>query len=324
MKILDLHFDEYIKKSENNSLHSKLVKLYDNLPKDIKLFKNMILYGSPGVGKYTQMLELVKRYSQSKLKYEKKMTLIYNKINYNFKMSDIHFEIDMALLGCNSKVLWHEIYNNILDIIITRPNKSGIIVCKNFHIIHSELHDIFYSYMQNLSIEYIKFKTINLKYILITDNIGFIEKNIINSSVIINIPRPSKIKYKNICKLSNERIKDIEINEINNIKNIQLNVKDIIPHKFICDNLINYLLDINNIKYINIREKIYDIFIYNLNIYDCIWYIITELVTKEYIKNIHETLLTTYKFLQLYNNNYRPIYHLENYIFYLLKEIHEF
>ena len=324
MKLLDLHFDEYIKNSENKSLHSKLIKLYEKLPKDIKFFKNIILYGPIGVGKYTQMLEIIKQYSLSKLKYEKKMTLIYNKLNYNFKMSDIHFEIDMALLGCNSKVLWHEIYNNILDIIITRPNKSGIIVCKNFHMIHSELHDIFYSYMQNLSVEYIKFKTINLKYILITDNIGFIEKNIINSSIIINIPRPSKLKYKNICKLTSNNLKNLDINNINNIKNIQLNIKDIIPHKAICDNLINYLLDIDNIKYISIRDKLYDIFIYNLNIYDCIWYIVTYLINNSHIKDINNILLITYKFFLFYNNNYRPIYHLENYIFYLLKEIHEF
>ena len=29
-------------------------------------------------------------------------------------------------------------------------------------------------------------------------------------------------------------------------------------------------------------------------------------------------LIKTYTFLQYYNNNYRPIYHLEHYIFYLI------
>jgi hypothetical protein len=30
-------------------------------------------------------------------------------------------------------------------------------------------------------------------------------------------------------------------------------------------------------------------------------------------------LIQTHKFLQYYNNNYRPIYHLENFVFMLIK-----
>ena len=36
----------------------------------------------------------------------------------------------------------------IMDSIIAKDNKTGIIVCKNFHCIHNELLEIFYSYMQ--------------------------------------------------------------------------------------------------------------------------------------------------------------------------------
>ena len=54
----------------------------------------------------------------------------------------------MALLGCNAKLLWNDIFNHIIDIISTSKHKKGIIVCKNFHEIHSELLEIFYSYMQ--------------------------------------------------------------------------------------------------------------------------------------------------------------------------------
>ena len=73
-----------------------------------------------------------------------------NKKEHVFKISDIHFEIDMELLGCNAKILWNVIYYNILDIISTKADLTGIIVCKNFHMIHSELLETFYSYMQTL------------------------------------------------------------------------------------------------------------------------------------------------------------------------------
>ena len=92
--------------------------------------------------------------------------MLYNKTLYYFKISDIHYEIDMSLLGCNSKLLWHEIYNQIIDSILSKNNKSGIILCKYFHEIHSELLEIFYSYMQSLYNS-----SINLKFILITQEL---------------------------------------------------------------------------------------------------------------------------------------------------------
>ena len=77
-----------------------------------------------------------------------------------FKISDIHFEVDMQILGCNAKILWNQLYYLIIDIVSSRANKKGIIVCKNFQDIHTELLDIFYSYMQtlhhmNINIDYI-------------------------------------------------------------------------------------------------------------------------------------------------------------------------
>ena len=38
----------------------------------LKNLKNLIIYGGSGVGKYTQMINIVKKYSLSELKYEKK------------------------------------------------------------------------------------------------------------------------------------------------------------------------------------------------------------------------------------------------------------
>jgi len=99
MKFLDTHFDNYIQSSDSVSLHPTLKNKFDTFPANISDLKNIILYGPSGVGKYTQLLNIIKRYSPSELKYEKKLTVTYNKINYYFKISDIHFEIDMSLLG---------------------------------------------------------------------------------------------------------------------------------------------------------------------------------------------------------------------------------
>ena len=67
---------------------------------------------------------------------KKKISVSFNKNTYFFKISDIHFEIDLSLLGCNSKLLWNQVYNQIIDIILAKSENIGIIVCKNFQDIH--------------------------------------------------------------------------------------------------------------------------------------------------------------------------------------------
>ena len=99
---------------------------------------------------------------------------VFNKQTFNFKLSDVHIEIDMSLLGCNAKILWNEIYNKIIDIAFTKPNGCFIIVCLNFQSIHSELLENFYSYMQTFHLSLIK-----LKFILVTEELSFINNNII-------------------------------------------------------------------------------------------------------------------------------------------------
>ena len=117
MKFYETHFEEYIIENEKNNLHPKLEKIYNKFPAQFKNLKNLIFYGPNGTGKYTQMLKSIKKYSPSELKYEKKISINFNKQSYFFKISDIHFEVDMSLLGCNSKLFWHEIFLQLIDII---------------------------------------------------------------------------------------------------------------------------------------------------------------------------------------------------------------
>jgi hypothetical protein len=320
MKFYETHFEEYIQENKRVNLHPKLDKIYEKFPKTLEEFKNVIFYGPSGSGKYTQMLKSIKGYSPSELKYEKKISLTYNKQQYFFKISDIHYEIDMSLLGCNSKLLWHEIYQQIIDIISAKTDKSGIIVCKYFHEIHSELLENFYSYIQlNISIP------VQLKFILITEEISFIPDNILNCCEIITISRPSKTSYIK-CIKSKLPLK-LEIENITNIKNLHLYNEDLmLQYRIICNKIIGCIININDLQYLKFRDIIYDIFIYNLDITDCIWYILSSLVEQKRIKReqLSDILIRTYSFFQYYNNNYRPIYHVENYLLYLAKLIHEF
>ena len=196
MKFYETHTEEYISSVQRYNIHPELEPLYDkHFPKVIDRLDNMIIYGPSGAGKYSQVLYFLKEYSPSHLKYEKKMTIQNEKQTYIYHISDIHYEIDMSLLGCNSKLLWHEIYQQVIDIISAKTEKSGIIVCKYFHEIHSELMENFYSYMQkNNAI------TIDLKFILITEEISFIPDNILNCCEIINISRPTKTSYVKCLK----------------------------------------------------------------------------------------------------------------------------
>ena len=320
MKFYETHFEEYIIENTRVNLHPKLDKIYSKFPKSLHNFKNIIFYGPSGIGKYTQMLKSIKKYSPTELKYEKKISLTYNKQQYFFKISDIHYEIDMSLLGCNSKLLWHEIYQQIIDIISAKTDKSGIIVCKYFHDIHSELLENFYSYMQKNNST-----SINVIFIIITEEISFIPDNILNCCEIIKINRPTKISYVKCIK--NKLPANLKTENITNIKILHLYNEDLmLQYKIICNNIIKNLVNINDINFIKFRDILYDIFIYNLDISDCIWYIIFSLIKQNKIKKEHlsDILQKTYCFFQYYNNNYRPIYHVENYLFNLAKLIHNF
>ena len=408
MKFLETHFEDYLISNRSEPLHPKIEKIFKNAsPEKVENFKNIILYGPKGVGKYTQALLCIKKYSSSDLKYEKRLTINSNKENFVIKISDIHFEVDMSLLGCNSKVLWNDIYNQITDVVSMRADTTGIILCKYFHKIHSELLDIFYSYMHSQS-----FNKIKLFFIIITEHISFIPDNILNNSQIISIPRPS-LGYYNKCINSHHPNKNVHvyantnascsiseitseqdinmihendsddnndihisqshshvkqkksfkninpylqhysqnkqdkqdkqyksglesdettsvsdnyknITSLSNIKNVIVNTNELTnPHECICNNIIESIQNPHVINYLKFRDILYEILIYDLDINECIWYILSCLIRKEVLNkdNFTDILLKTFIFFQYYNNNYRPIYHLENYMYNLITTI---
>lgn len=339
MKYYDTNYLDYIKSIEKTNLHSYKKQLFDKIPSDFNKLSNFIFTGPCGIGKYSQVLNIIKNYSDSNLKYDKKITCYYEKQNYTYKISDIHYEIDISQLGCNSKQLWHEIFFQIVDIITIKQRKEAIIICYNFHTINNELLDTFYSYMQHGKLN----PNISIKFFIITEHVSFLPYSIINNSIIVNFKRPSMSEYKKLFNsydtvnenFSKRLIKRYNLNnESNNILNFItesniVNIKDLnyfdliknekdVPNE-LCDIIVNKIMDeivyFKNSSFINIREYLYDLLTYNIDVYESIWYILYYLIENGIIQKNENILKDIYVQLKYYNNNYRPIYHLER-IFY--------
>ncbi len=299
MKYKDNVFDDYI---TDSSIHSK--KTIDYLQTNIN--NNLIVYGPPGTGKYTLVLNALAKISESRLKYSKKIYVNYEKIQIVLNLSDVHYELDMSTLVYNSKILWHEIYQQILDSVCSNTHTHKIILCKYFHEINNELLDNFYNYMQDK----------NMTFILLTEEFSFIPENILNICTTVNVKTPTNKAYNSILPIK----RTIPYSPIINIKNPNIQPEYI----NICNEIIKYMLDIPNFNYLIFRTRIYDLLVYNLNIPNSLWYILKYLIQHNHIpnNNISNILKITIECLHKYNNNYHNIFHLEYYLCYLITQIH--
>ena len=371
MKFYETNYEDYLNAIKIFNLHPELSQYFERMPPQITNLRNMIFYGPPGVGKYSQVLSAIQKYSPSGLTNDKKINIQTEKYDYTYHISDIHYEIDMSLLGCNSKLIWHDIIQQIVDIVSVKPEKCAIIICKNFNLIHTELLEIFYSYIQEYNS---RFSPIQLKYFLITEHLCFIPNNILTSCEIISVRRPDREMYLNLIrsmqnaktgprkyvktrddeptpddefvqKISmshNQRVgngysdaalkivEQVNVGEIMNLKELRYfsKLKDIrtIPadiFNVVCNNIIEQLMTPELMVHAQFRDALYDIFVYNLDIVECVWHIICNLIENGHLRGraISDVMTRSYTFLKYYNNNYRPIYHLESMFHYMIIKI---
>jgi hypothetical protein len=356
MKFYETHYEDYLAALKIFNMHPELEPQMKMMPPHISGLRNMIFYGPPGTGKYTQVLSAIQQYSPSNLTHDKKMNIQTEKYDYTYHISDIHYEIDMSLLGCNSKLIWHDIIQQIVDIVSVKSEKCAIILCKNFHLIHTELLEIFYSYIQEYSS---RFSPIQLKYFLVTEHLCFIPNNILASAEVISVKRPDREMYAKLirvmqngihrgrkvdasngttvenefvhkislshkggnCEGAIDMVKQVDVGEIMNLKELRafskLSCADKIPvdiFNIVCNNIIQQMLAHESIVHAQFRDALYDIFVYNLDIVECVWHIICNLIENGHLKGaaISDVMTRSYTFLKYYNNNYRPIYHLES------------
>jgi hypothetical protein len=144
----------------------------------------------------------------------------------------------------------------------------------------------------------------------------------------VNVKRPSREMYTRLG-LPSEILPECVLNlkEISIIKNIG-DVSDLPAETFnlVCDAIIKTISDPRKLTITDFRDTLYDILVYNLDIYETIWYILTHFIREGKLEqtSVSDILQNMYKQLQQYNNNYRPIYHLESIFITILNHIHNY
>jgi hypothetical protein len=321
MKYYETQFDEYCKAVDQYNYHHEIAAPTMNQVVDMP---NQIFYGPTGCGKYSQVLRWIRPFSPSQLKYDRKMTAQTDKLSYTYRISDIHYEIDISMLGCNSKNMWEAVFNQIIDIVSVKADKSAIIVCTQFHTIHSEFLEIFYSYMRQYQRRNHVFNKNNLciKYILVTEHLSFIPTSILRECQLQNIGRPSKQQLLHNKKANAAKwIHQIDTECIMNLKELE-SMQYIPPNgqipcdifNKICNAILQEMVHVeSDFDFLAFRDMLYNITIYHLDVLECLSYILVNMVRMETISDayVRDILVEIVDFLKYYNNNYRTIYHIE-------------
>ena len=295
MPSLDQKFECYIQQSKDSPLHPGLERVYASLPENIEDTVHLLVHGPSGVGKYTQALLSLEKYSPSGLRYDKIMKVGDDKHPYVMRISDVHFEVDMETLGCHSRTLWSAIHSHVVDSVCTRVAPIGFIICKNFHKIHKELLEVFYYYMSHAS----------TRFILLSEHVGFIPRKIIERCLRIPVPRPA------IARL---RAADLPCERVDNLKSVSETQQQVeTRERPLCENVLQVIIADETPDYIALRTLFYELLIRQHSIADCIWGLSQQLCERGYCPPEKYTALFEQLclFFRLYNNNYRPIYHLE-------------
>ena len=142
-----------------------------------------------------------------------------------------------------------------------------------------------------------------------------------------------KIQQRETNYKSNEIFKEINKDCINNIKEMKSftslkNVNNIPDDIFdiICNKIISDITNIEQFQFTQFRDTLYDILIYNIDMFDCIWNVISHFIREKQLskEDTSDIMIKTYQFFKQYNNNYRPIYHLESIMLYIINKLHHY
>lgn len=275
-----------------------------SIPESIHDIPHLLIYGPYNSNKYLTALSIIRQYSPSQLKSQKKIELEISKCQTIFQCSDVHYEIDFGLLGTSFKTIWSEFLKHILTITNLKGNKTSFILIHNFHDIPDDMLEYFYANINMIR------SNITVKFILITRHISFIPDNIFNYFQLVRCQNSKNTKTTtkmNMMKTTNNSSTTIH-SSLNN--KIYIDTVE----KKLSEQLHSSLFIEDRSIYQVLRDKIYQVFTKKMNTHNVLTYLVFEMMKNDEIKDIDGFFNTFFYNMKLYNNNYRPIYHFESII----------
>ena len=156
----------------------------------------------------------------------------------------------------------------------------------------------------------------------------------------IRVKRPENKYYLEMYKSKvngqtvNNCMKDLDTSTIINAKEIyqckHLKLTDQLPtdvFNIINNNIIKEMLNPQKLQLAVLRNNLYDLLVYNIDVAESICYILFYFIENNAFKNeqlLSQTIKQTFTFLKYFNNNYRSIYHIESIIVFIICKIHCF
>jgi len=278
---------------------------------------------------------LISKYSPSQLKYEKRIAVSYNKETFYSYMHDIEYvNLKFVIITDSVSFIPDNITHRCQIIHFKRPTMSAYNKCLFVVKPPTEL-------VPEICIDYLKSATENI----IVKSAGGTAASLYKP-LPLPVPVPSTSvpglglgpgpvfasqTHSNdifqVIKKSPVRItSEFELHNITNIKSLKANITELmVPHENICNQIIEIIKTPTiHLKFDVLRDLLYDLLIYDIDIQECIWFILEKLIQdgllrREYMDDI---MIKMFTFLQYFNNNYRPIYHLENFVLILICKIH--
>ncbi len=238
-----------------------------------------LVYGKNPMENYVYCLKQMESISPSALKYSRKTMIEYQGQELAFSMSDVHVEVDFAILGVNEYSIFFELFRHISEnLVLNHKNRRLYIVCLHFDHIKKELMDVFYNFLDHVKIA----------FVFLVKHVSYVHPYILKRTTI------KKTKSNDVSKFEERFTSRIDA---------------MIPH----------IVGNNAWSLFQWREKLYELLIVNDNIHDCFAYLIQRLVEAEYLndENVDSFFPRYAEIMEKYNNNYRTIYHLERFIVYV-------
>lgn len=286
-------------------------------------FPNCIFYGAYGSGKMVMAKYLINKYfNNDNLVYSNKR-IFYNikDEEFDIQKSIHHYEIDCNNFNLNDKKFIVEFISEISKTNNINNNKIKIIIIKNAENLSYNTQIIISKLIENLYI--------NSRFIFICHSLNRLMCKLKTHCLIMNIRKPSNDNIDSVLshiateeKISLEILDEISSKCDNNINSAILmlqqyqfsnEITNYFNYRSYIYQFINIIMNYNEKDIDKLRDEIYNLLIYDINIYNLLELFLIHIYNQKDIDRSRKfmilTAITNYSFI--INKGYRQIYHYE-------------